>query len=220
MQTILLGALTVLLPAAPVGSAPDEGAETTAEPEHVQNYFGYSGYGPGAGKTVIGVGGRLLYVLPMLDFHAVYGFTDNLDFEARASSLALLSVADVGVRYRIAGDQELSIAARGGAHAVGIFAIIAGGVSAGPALGLVGSMGSDDWQLSLSQDVPIHLFQAADVDGKTASGSNIALVSRTTLAFETMVAKETSLYVAGQLYVPIVSGNVGVLPFLAIGASF
>lgn len=220
MQPVLIGALSALLPAVPVDGASDETVETIQEPVREQNAYVFSGLGPGSGKTAIGIGGRVLYVLPMLDLHVVHGFTDRLDLEARVSSLALLTFADLGLRYRIIGDEKFSLAVRANANAVGIFAIVAEAGSLGAAGGLTASFGDEDWQLSLSQDVPVHFLQGIAAGRLEDSANEIAVVSRTTLAFETMVAKETSLYVAGQLYVPIVRGQAGVLPFLALGASF
>ncbi len=220
MQAILIGALSSLISAAPVDGASDEAARTNLEPTRTQNTFIYSGLGPGRGETAIGVGGRLLVVVPMLDLHVIHGFTDRLDLEARMSTIGVLTVADLGLRYRIVGDEQLSLAVRANAHGVGIFAIVAGGATVGAAGGLTLSMGDADWQLSLTEDIPVHFFQAIDAGDVEETGNFRAVVSRTTLAFETMVGKQTSLYVSGQLYVPIVAGQAGVLPFFAIGASF
>lgn len=220
MQTLLLGALATLISSASVDGATDEAANTTLETAHEPNVFIYSGLGPGAGETAIGVGGRLLVVVPMLDLHVVHGFTDRLDLEARLSTIGILNVADLGLRYRLFGDEELSLAVRANAHGVGVFAFVAGGASVGAAGGFTLAFGDEDWQLSITEDIPVHFFQAVDAGEVEETGNFKAVVSRTTLAFETLVARRTSLYVTAQLYVPIVYGQAGVLPFLAIGASF
>jgi hypothetical protein len=184
-----------------------------------QNFFVFSGLGPGASKGVIGLGARGAYVLvPMLDFNYVHGVTDALDLELRASTIAVITLAQLGLRFRLLGDEHFSFAAR--TDLVG-FANIAttNGFNAGVMPGLLISLGNHDTQWTLGCDVAVVFTGVLPGVPDSFNNSVQAAISPNT-AVEFRITSSMHIYLAANLYL-IPSTKLSVPPFaLAIGASW
>lgn len=211
-----LGALTVALPSAHAdyfyGS---------------QRHFVHSAIGPGDGHGTISLGGKAWSfedgaALPMVDVSYARGVSNRFDIEARLSTVGVLSFLDAGLRYRVAGDEDLSLGVKAGATAIGVIlplddnqAGIAGGLSPGVVL----SGGSRDVQLSVGIEAPIYLG-AASIRGETATG--VLGTLRPSVALEIALGNSSALYLQGQYWLALGEGGrpepIG--PMVGVGLSF
>lgn len=187
--------------------------------------FVHSAWGPKAKTLQLGVGLRMIAYLPSLDFNLVYAIHENAHFEARVASLGVLTLADMGFRFRLSGDQSFSLALRTDLNVFAILNFFGGnGLTMGPMPGLVLSMGSKTFQFSIVMDVPMWTFATVGAYGVgSASGTLFAMWLRPSLTFEVGLGEDVSLYIQLMALLGPISefgSALGGLPFLTIGASF
>ena len=183
--------------------------------------------GPFLGARAFLVGGENFVAVPTVDINYVYGITHRLDYEARLSTIGAVSLVDTGLRYRIAGDEDLSLAVRANASGLVAFTGTHEGAGAGGLFGLtpgvVLSMGGRNVQFSAGLDVPMMLGAGAasefggvrTMDGEQAFG----YVFRPFVAAEIPVGRDLHLTAQAQAYVEN-AADPAVLPALSLGLSW
>jgi hypothetical protein len=195
--------------------------------------FVHSANGPGSGHTAVNLGVRtyapslaeVKAVLPTVDLNVVHGLNRSLDYELRVSTIGLLSLIDTGVKFRIAGDQNIALGGRvdltgllfvvpndGHTDVAGLFGVTPG---------VILSTGGSRFQISAGLDVPIVLGAASDVGGihATAEGSPFGYVLRPWLGVEIPIASSAGLSIQAQAYVSTI-GETAVAPNLALGITW
>jgi hypothetical protein len=202
----------------PAGRAPALRTAAANEPDH--DRFLYSAVGPGRGNFVVGIGGRAWVIVPMVDAQLVYGLGDSLDLELRGATVGVVSDVGSGVRWRLIGNETISMAVRADAAVIG-FAFNAGrgqsGLLAGPAPGLLLSMGGRSAQVTLGLDAPL-FFGAVEITGDVGPGGTVLPLFRPNIAVEVAVDRSINLFAQAQMYVST-HGNI-VLPTVAVGVSW
>ncbi len=215
-------------PPAPAKSPPTV-AETEKKPEPPQSLFIFSAIGPGQGHGTIGMGGRVYLFVPTYDLHYVRGLTNSLDFFFSLNSLAIINLADIGLRFRLFGDPDsgFSFALKGSATPF-VFFIGVGGTGAaataiGATPGALVSFGGRSVQFTFSFDVPIFFGGAfiASGSGSSSSGSNFQVTEvfrpAATIEFPASV-NSTNMYVQAAAYISNSGQFFG--PILAVGAAW
>lgn len=187
------------------------------------------GFGPGARRTAVAMGVRVIYVVPNFDLAYVGGATDETDFEFRLSSLLLTNLVETGFRWRLVGSERLSLAVRADVTALVTLAFASDGppgfaASIGVTPGAAASFGAPGrYQVTLGVDAPI-VLASNDVgeellDLRGTSGVGVLL--RPSAAFELPVGARTNLCIQLQAYVPMWPRAIGaVVPALAVGAGW
>lgn len=199
------------------------------------NNFVYSATGPGQGHGALNLGTRAYFVggenfvaVPTVDIQYVYGLSHALDWETRLSTIGAVSLLDTGLRWRILGDSELSLAVRADASALIAFAGTSEGSRAGGLFGatpgVVLSGGTRRVQFSVGLDVPMLLGsgEVGSIGGvETMKGeSNFGYAFRPWLGVEIPVSRSVNINAQAQAYLDRLSDDANVLPAVSIGASW
>ena len=197
------------------------------EAELDQNIFVFSANGPGEGKGAIGMGGQFIIIIPTFDINYLRGFTDDLDLTFNMSTLGIISIADLGARYRLFGstDSGFAVGVKGAVTVLPIF-IAAGGSAAGAigfaaTPGITVSFGGKRTQFSLVADFPLWLAGAVGgasggvSDGGTTSGFEPSM--RPGLVIEFPVGDTTNMYVKASGIIPLSAGTF-FGPLIGVGA--
>lgn len=202
----------------------------TLAPRPAGHRFVFSAVGPGEGHGAVGLGGRVFLILPTFDINYARGITDNLDVILNASTLGIITLADVGIRYRFVGgaDSGFSMAVKAAATPFLFFVAVADGAAGSVAFaatpGLVASFGGETVQFSLGVDVPMLLAGATAIagggSGATSSGTGFEPIVRPSATIEFPVSDTTNMYIQASAYVaPQLDGFV-MGPIMAVGASW
>lgn len=195
-----------------------------------QSYFLFSPIGPGAGNGTIGMGGRVYLVIPTYDLNYVRGIGDAFDFVLNLNSLGVISIADIGVRFRLVGepDSGFSMALKAAGTPVVFFIAVGGDTAGGFFFGLTPGVafgfGSRSTQFTIGFDVPIFLgsagFVTGDGDSRTESSSGVATVLRPSATIEFGVSEGLNMYVQASAYVATEGEGGFIGPILAVGAAW
>jgi hypothetical protein len=204
-----------------------------AEPagEKYEQNFVYSAVGPGAGHGAISMGGRVFLIVPTFDLNYARGITDEFNLLFNLSTLGIISLMDLGVRYRLLGnlDSGFSLALKGAVTAAVLFVAAgsnaAGGGIFGATPGIVASFGGRRTQFSIGADVPIVFAGGTFFTGGNAGGSagttDTIVLLRPTATLEFPVGETTNMYVQAQFYSVLAPSNANttfVGPIFAVGA--
>ena len=159
--------------------------------------------------------------------HAASGRRGRVDFEARLSTVGIVNHLDLGFRWRMLGDEELSLAARIDASGVLAFeggsdgAKVGGMFGATPGVQL--SAGGRQVQFSAGLDVPLMMAtgQVGKIGGVsvTEGETSFAYAFRPWLGLEFPIAKKVNVHAQAQLYMTALQ-EPELMPTFALGASW
>lgn len=185
----------------------------SAEDGEPHRPFLHSALGPGPDDSVLGLGLRGFFIIPMADVMWMKNFGPSLDGGFRASTVGLFTSFETGVRYRVLGGSTAALAVRLNGMAM-LMAMEDGGVSFGVLPGLFGSFGSSSFQVTLGVDVG-RFIGAVQFDGSTEPGGYMV---RPQLAVEFPLGERLNLYVQGEAW--LVSWSEILLPVGSVGLSW
>jgi hypothetical protein len=192
------------------------------------------------GQSSFGLAGRLIYFLPMLDISYRYGLADPVAFDLRAATVAFFNYGSVGLSYRLAGDEKVSLHGRTAFDVEALFPSIlfdASGlgafgfdlVSLSPTPGLGISFGNRKYQVSLGTDVRLIVFSAffgSDEDGLNSSGTGLSVAVRPRASAEFRLGRSKSLFLEAMVDT-LVREDVesqpvrgGTIVFFTVGVTF
>ncbi len=185
-----------------------------------QNIFTYSPIGPGRGHDVLSLGGRLFFILPMVDARYMYGLSDRTDVSLHLSTIGTESIFDFGGKVRLFGDAAsgFSMALKGSGELWFAFKDN-GGIVAAATPGLVLGVGDESIQFSLSADFPMFFANAGFRGGFGGALTQFAPFFRPVAAIEFPIGKDVNLFVEASAYM-LLTPFRAYAPILVVGAAW
>lgn len=135
-------------------SAPNDVETPTADAvaEGPRDNYILSARGPATGHYVLGMGGSLLLVVPLLDVRWVHGVSDLLQTDLQFKTIGMFNQLEARVRVRLIESEALSVALRGGGLLNHLYAgDDVQGLWLGVGAGAIASFGTEalQWTVSL-----------------------------------------------------------------------
>jgi len=154
------------------------------------------------GDSVFGVGGTVLYFVPLLDLRYRYGLADPIAFDVRLSTLGIYNRLHLGLRSRLVGDETFSLFLDSQLSSNAFFFpgsdafFNAQGFDMAGVPGLGVSFGSPEVQVSLGLQVPIYFLTV--VTSGFGDGATTSAIPRLRpfLGVDVVVGERTSLYLS------------------------